>query len=401
MNKKLKKIIVIATITAIPVLGFLGCIQSGEKIPVTITNLADVKKASSTPVPSEPEVEQTSEPETKNDSAKAEKEPVIDPQSIADMEELLNAGKIQSSGFGTKAVSGILNISGTTKGSYIPDNKAIHAKGFENGTVYSLKMSSSQPLWAYMFKMINNKWVFSRLINSTENITFKGGAIDFTELYIGYFMTWKSAYYSSAIEKVSSSNPLNVNFQGQYLLKDNLGLISRYNGKYNVNNLDDLRGSACAPTSCAILVDYYGKKKKVSINDEAVYLFEKFGTTNYTGGGTSSTSAVNVLHSQYGFNASYYGWPNSGQFDTKSSRTNMWNTIISEINQGRPVIFRSRSIPGYGGGGHYMLIIGYNKNNNTVITNDPGRMTNPESGKGKVYNFSDIANTNAGIITVQ
>lgn len=400
------KQIVKKTALAVTVSSVFGCSQNTmltgktEKVPSPALSAVPLKEVSE-PLP-EPEgiaVEDSVPEEELSDenlikSENLPDEPDLTSEQIEDL--------ISKSEFGVKALQGNLNVSGKTlAGSAYNNSVYLNAKGFEDNQVYEIYIDSPKPVLAKMYKKKSvNKYTFDRMISSGVKYPFRGGAIDFSEIVITGFIPAQCPSdpisFNASIKKVEEvkTNPLKVSFQSQYLLQDNLGLVKRLNGKRNVNKLFDLQDSACAVTSAAMLNDFNGRKKKSTINDESVYLYDIVGTDNISG--TFSGNLVKVFNNDYKYNSKYYGWPNAGEYNTTTSRNNMWSTVVSEIDSGRPLIFRSHSIPGYGK--HYILIIGYNKANNTVITNDPG---STKSGKSRVFKFSDISSKNAGVITVK
>lgn len=294
----------------------------------------------------------------------------------SDLPKVPDASEIEKltkkSGFSTKAVYGNLSANFSTIGLLYTPNLIQYLWGtnFENGRLYkiNLKSNSNQPVYGFLYKKINGNWTADRWISSNDKIVFQGGKINFSEIYVYRFCSEKATSGSASIEEVKFPNPLSIKYQYQGSLKNN------YFSK-------DSADSSCAPTSAAMLVNYHNKMKKSSLADEARLLYELSKTNTVVG--TDHANLEKSLRNDYGFTVDYI-----------IGQNNIWSSIVSEINAGRPVIFRSWGFPA-GTVKHYILVTGYNASNKTIIANDPW------FGAGYVWNFNKISSNTPGLITVK
>lgn len=293
----------------------------------------------------------------------------VTPEEILDM---LNKGELAPSDDFTTAANGTLSVSGTTPNftSYL------HAYNLLTGQVY--RFVASGDFEAYLFKKINGVWVYDRVIDENFNSSIKGGDTNFTEVYVyGFQNAWRQNNFSLKLEKVASATPSEktlsgVAHQSQYAMNGTL------NGKTFTY---DQRNASCGPMAVAMNMNYLNRRKTTSLNNEAIYLYGKFGTT--TANGSERYTVASQTSSIYGVNA-------------QNLTSDLWNTLVTEINAGRPAVFRSKSIPGFSAG-HYVTVIGYKTSPNRLVVNDPAS----SSGAGRIYDWATISRTDASVIRIR
>lgn len=311
----------------------------------------------------------------------------------------------KSNSFGIKA-NGILEIRGNTKD--VP-RKVLFANNFKDNTAYRIEGSSQDKNAKIdLYKFDSKGWRFDskRELNKPIDFIYNPKTFDFIGIagIVHSDSKTASSYILSLKEQAVNKKIIDVPFISQNSLIDTLGLVEKYKKEKVINkpkenkraiySLSDLRNSACANTSAAMLLNHRKLNKEKNLNNEALRLYDIVGTDNRVG--TSWTNLLSVLKNAYNFKNSYYiGW---GQIDfnpTQAVKDRMFNIIVEEITANRPLIFRSHGIPGYAA--HYILVVGFDKQKKTIITNDPGTL----KGKNREFSFRTVVDKNAGILVVK